>query len=47
MAAHYDVNKGDMVFRLTPRCALGSRSGQVIDMLRTALEPIKRWSIDG
>lgn len=42
MAARYDVNnKRGMVFRLTPHDALGSRSGQVIDILFTALKPIK------
>jgi hypothetical protein len=48
MAARYDVNnKRGMVFRLTPHDALGSRSGQVIDILLTALKPIKCWSNDG
>jgi hypothetical protein len=47
MASWHDVNnKRGMVFRLTPHDALGSRSGQVIDILFTALKPIKCWSID-
>jgi hypothetical protein len=39
--------KAAMVFRFTPHDALGSRSGQVIDILLTALKPIKYLSIDG